>query len=143
MSETPENTPKDDVVTEDLIRVVVTEFYAKAREDELLGPIFKRVVPDEKWAAHIDTITDFWSSVFLKTQRYHGKPMPKHLAIPELSDEHFLRWLKLFSETAQQHCTPETALRFTERAQKIANAMRINIAMQRGQNLVELKPLGA
>ncbi|QQM29517.1 group III truncated hemoglobin [Martelella lutilitoris] len=125
-------------ITEAVIRMVVTEFYAKARKDALLGPVFRRVVPDEHWAAHIATITDFWSSVFLKTGRYQGRPMPKHLAIPEISDDHFRRWLTLFGETAKEECHPETAALFKERATKIANAMRINIAMQRGEDLVGL-----
>ncbi|TNB48249.1 group III truncated hemoglobin [Martelella lutilitoris] len=128
-------------ITAALIRTVVTEFYAKARKDAPLGPVFRRVVPDERWAAHIAKITDFWSSVFLKTGRYQGRPMPEHLAIPEISDVHFRRWLKHFGETTEEECPPETAALFREWATKIADAMRINIAMQRGKSLVELRTL--
>ena len=78
-------------IDEDTIRRVVTRFYALAREDEILGPVFKRVVPDDRWHAHLDTIADFWSSMLLGTGRYMGRPMPAHIAIPELDDPHFKR----------------------------------------------------
>ena len=37
---------------EAMIAAVVDDFYAKARIDPLLGPIFTRVIPQEVWRAH-------------------------------------------------------------------------------------------
>lgn len=128
-------------ITETLIRDVVERFYARARADDLLGPIFRRVVADEDWQQHIDTITDFWSSVLLSTRRYHGRPMPKHVSIPELDDAHFQRWLKLFSQTAFEASGRAVGEIMTSRAEKIANAMRLSIAIQRGENTIHMKPL--
>ncbi|MER0236639.1 group III truncated hemoglobin [Fulvimarina sp. MAC8] len=126
---------------ETLIRRVVSRFYAAAREDDLLGPIFRRVVPDEDWHHHLDTIADFWSSSFLGTGRYDGRPMPKHLAIPELDDAHFRRWLALFRATVEETCPPSVAGAFIERSERIANSFRINIKMRRGEDILHLQPL--
>ncbi|WP_338034713.1 group III truncated hemoglobin [Jiella avicenniae] len=126
---------------EALIRRVVARFYAAAREDDLIGPIFRRVVPDEHWQNHLDTIADFWSSSFLGTRRYGGRPMPKHLAIPELDDAHFRRWLALFRLTVEETCPPTVASAFIERSERIANSFRINIKMRRGEDILHLEPL--
>jgi len=126
---------------EALIRRVVDHFYAKSREDDLIGPIFKRVVPDEKWQAHLDKISDFWTAMLLGTKRYDGRPMPKHIAIPELEDPHFKRWLALFRGTVEEVCPPAVAELFIDRSERIANSFRINIKMHRGEDIIHLKPL--
>jgi len=125
---------------EAMVAAVVQEFYAKARCDEIIGPVFNRVIPEAQWPHHIATITDFWSSMLLGTGRYMGRPMPKHLAIPELTDAHFARWLRLFRETAEARCPPEIAALFTDRAQRIAYNFRLRIAQYRGHDPSDLKP---
>ena len=133
--ETPEG------LTEELIRAVVEAFYAQARRDPVIGPVFNRVIPNEAWPHHLDTITDFWSSMLLGTGRYGGRPMPKHMAIPELSDAHFMRWLRLFRETVDALCPPDIAALFTERSERIGNSFRMNIAMRRGDDITLMGPL--
>jgi hemoglobin len=128
---------------EALVREVVVSFYAKAREDDVIGPVFNRVVAAEDWPAHLDTITDFWSSMLLGTGRYMGRPMPKHFAIAELDDAHFARWLRLFRETAEALCPPEAAALFVERAETIGNNFRIRLAQFRGEDPRKLKPMRA
>lgn len=126
---------------EPLIREVVDRFYGRARDDEVIGPIFRRVVPDERWQAHLDTIVDFWSSSLLGTRRYEGRPLPKHFAIAELDDPHFQRWLALFRQTVEELCPPDVAALFVERSERIASSFRINIKMMRGEDLLHVKPL--
>lgn len=126
---------------EALIRRVVYRFYDQARDDEVIGPVFRSHVPDERWDAHLDTIVDFWSSSLLGTGRYDGRPLPKHLAISELEDRHFRRWLALFRRTAEELCPPDVAALFVERSERIAASFRINIKMARGEDLVQVKPL--
>ena len=46
------------------INNIVRLFYAQVRENEILGPIFNRAIPDEDWDFHMGKITDFWDSVF-------------------------------------------------------------------------------
>jgi hemoglobin len=133
--ETPEG------LDEPMIRAVVDRFYADARRDPVIGPIFNRVIAPEAWPHHLATIADFWSSMLLGTGRYGGRPMPKHMAIPELSDAHFMRWLALFRRTVDDLCPPEIAAVFIERSERIGNSFRMNIAMRRGEDITTMGPL--
>lgn len=126
---------------EAMIRLVVDRFYANARRDPLIGPVFNRVIAPEAWPHHLATIADFWSSMLLGTGRYAGRPMPKHMAIPELSDDHFRRWLALFRRTVDEVCPPEIAALFIERSERIGNSFRMNIAMRRGEDITTMAPL--
>ena len=126
---------------ESMIRAVVDRFYADARRDPVIGPVFNRVIAEEAWPHHLSTIADFWSSMLLGTGRYAGRPMPKHMAIPELSDAHFTRWLALFRRTVEELCPPEIAAVFIERSERIGNSFRMNIAMRRGEDITGMKPL--
>lgn len=130
-----------DALSEPLVRQVVEQFYIKARRDPVIGPVFNRVIPPEAWPRHLDTITDFWSSMLLGTGTYGGRPMPRHMAIPELSDAHFMRWLALFRQTAEQLCPPDIAQLFIERSERIGNSFRMNIAMRRGEDITGMRPL--
>jgi len=116
-------------ITEPMIRELVESFYAKVREDAALGPIFAAKVED--WPAHLDKLSDFWSSVVLMSGRYKGRPMPVHAAIPDISDAHFVRWLELFGETAQAVCPPQAARLFMDRAMRIADSLKLGIALHR------------
>ena len=54
---------------------LVRAFYAKIRQDELLGPIFNESIQD--WEPHLEKLTDFWEGnlfFFVKT--------PKSMAFP-------------------------------------------------------------
>jgi len=126
---------------EAMIRLVVDRFYADARRDPVIGPIFNRVIPEEAWPGHLATIADFWSSMLLGTRRFSGRPMPKHMAIPELADEHFIRWLALFRRTVEDLCPPDIAALFIERSERIGNSFRMNIAMRRGEDITSMAPL--
>jgi len=136
---TPTGRLVPDDLDEEMVAMVVAAFYAKARRDEVIGPVFNRVVAAEDWPEHIQTITDFWSSMLLGTRRYVGRPMPKHLAIPELQDEHFQRWLNLFRETAEELCPPHIAALFVDRAERIGYNFRVRIAQFRGQDPTGVK----
>ena len=124
-----------------MIRAVVDRFYADARRDPVIGPVFNRVIAPEAWPHHLDLIADFWSSMLLGTGRYAGRPMPKHMAILELSDAHFMRWLALFRRTVDDLCPPEIAAVFIERSERIGNSFRMNIAMRRGEDITRMAPL--
>jgi hemoglobin len=145
MSDAPNHlTPTGRLVPPDLdeamVAGVVAAFYARARQDDIIGPVFNRVVATDHWPEHIATITDFWSSMLLGTRRYVGRPMPKHLAIPELSDPHFQRWLTLFRQTVEELCPPEIAALFVDRAERIGYNFRIRIAQSRGEDPMAVRP---
>lgn len=92
--------PSPDLYTEEEISQLVHEFYAKARKDAALGPIFEEHVID--WDTHFDQMIDFWSAQLRGTSRFRGAPMPKHAALPDLNAALFRRWLELFRETTQE-----------------------------------------
>jgi hemoglobin len=108
-------------ITEAMISELVTKFYGRVREDDLLGPIFG-VVQD--WDEHLAKLRDFWSSVVLTTGRYHGQPMRAHLPLTLIGD-HFDRWLDLFEQTAREVCPPVAAAHFIEKARRIADSFEM------------------
>lgn len=126
-----------------MVTAVVERFYGRARLDPVIGPVFNRVIADADWPAHLKTIADFWSSMLLGSGRYYGRPMPKHLAIPELSDIHFVRWLALFRQTVDELCPPEVAALFVERAERVGHNFRLRLAQFRGQDLAKVTPISS
>ena len=112
----------------DIERLVRT-FYGRAREDEILGPIFNRHVDD--WDHHLLRIQDFWSAVVLRAGRYHGRPVPAHVPL-NIDAAHFDRWLALFAQTARDVCRPEAAAVFVDRARMIAGSLELAMASHEG-----------
>lgn len=117
------------VIDETLIDSLVRTFYARARQDPLLGPVFNARITD--WEPHLRTIADFWSGVMLKTGRYQGNPMRLHVDLP-IGDEHFARWIQLFTETAEELGGPEIAKAFGARAALIGESLKLGIAASKG-----------
>lgn len=126
-----------------MIERLVHTFYAKVRDDALLGPVFEARIRD--WGPHLQQMCAFWSSVALMSGRYHGNPMARHLPLP-VHAAHFDRWLALFEETADEVCPPVARDHFVERARRIAESIELGIAghqgilLGRGQRLVPQKP---
>ncbi len=105
MNHSPFPTPDPALYTEEEIAQLVHTFYAKARKDPGLGPIFEAHVID--WDAHFVQMINFWSAQLRGTSRFRGAPMPKHIALPELSATLFERWLQLFKETTEELGNPD------------------------------------
>ena len=116
-------------IDEPMIERLVRSFYAKIREDALLGPIFEARIHD--WEPHLQRMCAFWSSVALMSGRYHGNPMAKHLPLP-VDAHHFDRWLALFEATAREVCPPEAEAHLVERARRIAESFELGVAGRHG-----------
>lgn len=121
---------KQSGIDEAMIERLVHAFYARVRSDEILGPIFAARVTD--WTPHLEQMCAFWSSVMLKSGRYHGQPMAKHVLLP-VEGTHFGRWLMLFEQTAQELLPPPAAGHFLQRAQQIAGSLELGLAAARGE----------
>lgn len=117
-------------IDEAAIKSVVHAFYARVRLDPLLAPIFATKIADQDWPNHLDHIVDFWSSIFLKTGRFKGNPMQKHLAIDGLTPEHFTRWLSLFKDTADKVLLPDQSEVMHDMAHRIAQSLQMGLAFQ-------------
>jgi hemoglobin len=108
-------------MNEEQIGLLVDKFYAKIRQDAMLGPIFAGAIGDQ-WDSHLATMRTFWSSVILGSAAYKGNPMAAHLHLSRLSSLHFERWLKLWRETAVEVCGSQSAL-LIQRAEAIAGRL--------------------
>ncbi|HQT89784.1 MAG: hypothetical protein B7Z58_17825 [Acidiphilium sp. 37-64-53] len=115
-------------ISETMIENLVRTFYGRARLDPLIGPIFESKV--QEWETHIRQICDFWSSILLKSGRYHGQPMAAHMPLP-VGTPHFERWLQIFTKTVHEICPPEAVAQILERACRIAESLELGIASQK------------
>ena len=122
-----------DLCTEQDITRLVHEFYAAVRQDDLLGPIFNKHVQD--WDVHLAKLVDFWSSVLRGTQRFKGTPMPKHVALPELSAQLFNHWVSLFRQTAATQPNQAMAEHACEMAQRIAQSLWYGYQLNRSPDV--------
>jgi hemoglobin len=113
-----------DQISEDGIRRLVDEFYAKVRTDAELAPIFNRAIPGD-WGLHLATMRDFWSSVMLTSGRYKGNPVAVHLRIDGMDPQLFDRWLQLFDETCGELFNASLADTFRAKALRIADSLKL------------------
>lgn len=118
-----------DSITEPAIASLVNSFYAKARRDPVIGPVFNAAVED--WDEHLDKLQGFWSSVMLTSGRYKGNPMAAHLKQP-IQREFFDRWLLLWQETAAELFAPAVAAQFGDRAERIAESLKLALFFRPG-----------
>ena len=116
-------------IDEVMIRNLVHAFYAEIRRDALLGPVFESRITN--WDAHLGQMCAFWSAVMLKTGRYHGTPMQKHMILP-VDRRYFDRWLELFQATARGKCGG-AAGRFCAAAGRIAASLEAGISVHQGK----------
>lgn len=108
----------------EIARLVET-FYGRIRQDPMLGPVFGAAL-DGRWDTHLPKMVDFWSSLVLGEKGYQGNVKAVHQPLPDLSPEHFQRWLGLFIATVDQLFTAQAALRFAEPALRIAHSLQLS-----------------
>ena len=115
----------DDVFVDQFVEA----FYARIRDDALLGPIFAARIGD--WPIHLDRMKTFWRSVLHNSGEFSGNPMAKHMAIPGLEKQHFAHWLELFYATLRALERDPAATRLVgTRARMIADSLLTGIAMR-------------
>lgn len=107
------------------IDTLVDTFYARVREDAVLGPIFDEAIED--WAPHLAQMKRFWRSVALGLPVYEGRPVPAHLKHGDkIKAEDFAHWLALFEQTLKDTApSPDAVAFFMERAQRIAKSLQL------------------
>ena len=115
---------KYDTITQDNVRQLVDEFYGRVRKDELLGPVFLKALGDD-WSAHLERLSEFWSTIVLGTRSFHGNVYGTHMQLSGIEPAHFRRWLDLFGETASQLFEAEQAEQFIGMARRVASSLQI------------------
>ncbi|MDG4716474.1 group III truncated hemoglobin [Winogradskyella marincola] len=121
---------KSDIKTREDIYHLVSQFYAKVRKDEVLGPFFNTTIKD--WDTHLEHLTTFWeSSLFLKT-RYYGNPLEAHVKVDaahnhSIKNEHFGLWLNLWYQTIDELFEGDYAENAKRRARKMGTFLYLKI----------------
>jgi hemoglobin len=117
---------KHEAITEDALRDLVHQFYARVRADPLIGPVFNAAIHD--WPEHLDKLQAFWSSVMLTSGRYKGRPLPAHIKHADAIDSRsFERWLAIWKETTDEIVDAESAAGLQEKAGRIAESLSLGI----------------
>ncbi|CAN5168562.1 hypothetical protein BH11CYA1_BH11CYA1_49810 [soil metagenome] len=110
-------------ITPEEITTIVHTFYAKVREDALLGPIFESEMTED-WEHHLQKLCNFWCTVMLGEPHYKGNPLKTHQQISEIKPEHFTQWLSLFKQTLEEVCPDQSHVHaFFSRAQIMAQVL--------------------
>ena len=106
------------------LELLVGRFYAKVREDSVLGPLFNEAVHD--WPEHLTKLQAFWSSVMLTSRRYKGSPVAAHLRhAARIEPAMFDRWLALWREAAADTLSGQDAAAITAKAERIAKSVKL------------------
>jgi hemoglobin len=103
---------------------MVLRFYALARADERLGPLFEAAIED--WDGHVRIVQDFWSHHLLGTMRYQGSPFPVHVGL-KVDDDHFDRWLAALRAAATETLPPNAASIAIARAEHMSKSFRVGL----------------
>jgi hemoglobin len=116
-----------DMITEESLAELVPAFYARVRQDALIGPLFNEAVDD--WGEHLGKLTAFWSSVMQTSGRYKGSPLVAHLRhIYAIKPVMFERWLEIWAETTADLMPPEAAAAMQEKAARIAESLQLGLS---------------
>ncbi|MBO9875664.1 group III truncated hemoglobin [Xanthomonas sp. D-93] len=110
--------PGADLCSEAEVQALVEAFYRRVRADADLSTVFAAHIED--WDAHQRQLCDFWSAMLRGTRRFRGAPMPRHMAMRELSALLFQRWLGLFRATTAELTNAPMRLLADDIAQRIA-----------------------
>lgn len=114
------------LTTPDDIHQLVSVFYKKVLQDELLAPFFSRL----DFQAHLPKMEQFWRFALLSAPGYTTNVTEKHLQMP-LQKVHFERWQALFNQTIDELFEGELAEQAKQRAAVIG--WTINSKMNPGQ----------
>ena len=127
---------KKDIKTRDDVFLLVSSFYAKVRDNEVLGPFFNDTIKD--WDTHLQHLTTFWeSSLFLKT-KYTGNPLEAHTKVDathnnSITELHFGIWLNLWYQTIEELFEGDYAENAKRRARKMGTFLYLKIFEARNQ----------
>ncbi|WP_295212168.1 group III truncated hemoglobin [uncultured Chryseobacterium sp.] len=115
------------------IELLVNSFYDKVVKDKEIGFFFNEIARVD-WDKHLPKMYAFWESVLFGQMSYKGNPMGAHFAINEIramEQKHFDRWLKLWTETVEEHFAGENADLAIYKAENIAKLMAFKMDLAR------------
>lgn len=125
MSDRTLHRSRRDLDDREAIDDLVRSFYRRAAMDDVLGPVFEAAHVD--WSVHIPKLIDFWAWQLLGEPGYEGNPLLAHAPVHErtpFGEEHYDRWLELFTDTVEERFEGPSADLAVRRATKMARALR-------------------
>lgn len=125
-----------DISNREDINKLVTTFYAKVREDALLGPIFNETISN--WDEHFVHLTNFWESNLFFRKTYSGNPVEKHIAVDRNAAEpisalHFGVWINIWYKTVDELFEGDMAQIAKNRARNMGTFLHLKIFEARGK----------
>jgi hemoglobin len=128
---------KSKLQTRNDIELLVRKFYSKIQIDDLLGPFFNKMIPnEEEWEKHYQLLTAFWELNLMEVKGFDGNPAKAHHGVDKafkqaITTKHFDRWVELWSETIGELFEGDMAEKAKLRAQNMAKGMYKKILDQR------------
>lgn len=125
---------KQDIQNREDIALLVSEFYKKVKQNEILKPFFNETIKD--WKQHLDHLTTFWETSLFMTKKlkykYHGNPLEAHVEVDKqfhnsITELHFGIWLNLWYETLDELFEGEVVENAKRRARKMGTFMYLKI----------------
>jgi hemoglobin len=116
---------KPDILNLEDVKLLVNKFYDNVRADDKLAPVFNERIGD-RWPEHLEKMYRFWQTVLLGEHTYYGSPFPPHAQLP-VSHDHFMKWMELFTGTAEELFSGEKKNEAIWRAGKMAEMFEIKI----------------
>ena len=120
------DTKLGDIESGKSIRLLVDSFYDQVLQDDLLGPIFDRVISD--WETHLPTMYQFWERLLFGSGDYQGNPFQKHVNLP-VEKDHFTSWVNLFTRTIDENFSGPRAEHAKKLARNIAGTFQLRLGM--------------
>ena len=120
------STPAAAIPSHEQLAGLVDVFYDHIQAHPDLGPIFNAAVHD--WPEHKRLLTSFWCSVVLREGSYRGNPMSAHRP-HAITTRHFVQWLELWRETADDVLPPQQAELVHEYANRIGRSLRYGLGL--------------
>ena len=119
-----------DISNREDVFLLVRTFYGRVQDDDFIGPIFRNNIHD--WEAHFEILTDFWHSNLFFKRNYFGNPVKVHQQVDQkangaLTQEHFFRWLQLWTKTVDELFEGKLAQLAKHRARKMATFLFVHI----------------
>ncbi|MBS1915391.1 MAG: group III truncated hemoglobin [Bacteroidetes bacterium] len=118
-----------DIETRKDIEELVDEFYARVKQDEMIGFIFTTALHID-WEKHLPVMYDFWENVLFYSGGYRGNPLQTHKYLHQqipLTKEYFECWVALFHHVVDDMFSGPNASLIKNRASSIANVMQLKI----------------
>ena len=110
------------------IKGLVVLFYARVRQDAVLGPVFADII-GEKWDTHLEKVVAFWRYATWLDRSYNASNfMLAHSKHALIQASLLPRWLMLFRQSARDACTKEAADHLIDIAERMAASLEMSLA---------------